>query len=144
MGKPFGICLECGCERSHLLRDRRCLHLRISQGRDWLQGCLISSIHHADRTSARSVPVTNAAVSVYGNMCSAALRNPPGRWLTRVGAVGWQQGQATCWGTGVCWGIPAAWGIRHTGSPSLETSPSAQHRAAGAAQAGGWLKESLD
>lgn len=33
LGKPFGICLECGCERRRLLRDGRHLRLRASPGR---------------------------------------------------------------------------------------------------------------
>jgi len=32
LGKPFGVCLERGCERIHLLGDRQCLRLRASPG----------------------------------------------------------------------------------------------------------------
>lgn len=75
-GKPFGVCLERGCERSHLLGDTRCLR---SPGR---AGCW------HPRPAPSSAPLMKADVSVYENTGSSTL-GAPGAAQKSVLAGGW-------------------------------------------------------
>lgn len=119
LGKPFGICLERECERSHLLGDRGCLHLHASPGTDRLSRRFIPSSHRAAGTSA---PLGPGFCLGKHPLCHARISHGsseilPGRWLTRAVGSGVARGTATCQGEQgsaraslPCWtpGMPAA------------------------------------